>query len=687
MKKLIDNTFEFTYKFVLIFSIICFSIALIGATFFCVNRSYNYLNPIVLIVGTIIFLFLVNKLYKTINKLNEKQIKIICCILLVLQFIFLFISTRLIRSIPQVDLIHILTGINSLNDIDSLSNIEYFSVYPNNRFLLMLIYWISKIPLNGGNVITYLFSSACVTTMSLFVYKTVKQLTDSKKALMSLILCVFSPIFYLYVSYYYTDIIMLPFASILTYLLVKNNLKEDNSNNIFINCLIGMIGAIGYKIRAVSIFLLIAYFVYLILKKNFKQLIKNLIPILVSLLLVISVINNIENKFFDKADKNKEFPLTHWIMMGVNLEKNGYYSQDDYDLSFNTADKAERTSLNIKKIGERLKKQGVVGNASLLAQKVVTVWGKGDYSYQKYLGLVDDYSYSYNNLIEDKNVVINYVLQIFNISILILSIISLIILYKKKEISLIAIALFGAALFYVIWEVCPRYGLSFLPWLIILSTQSYDKIGGITEKIVDSKWIKYIIIFVTIILLSFGFYKYVIPNYKETVATKDTSKKIKYISINNQNSIKQSLIVKKDFNRIKLRFDNKNDNLHEYIYILELIDENEIVKYKKEFTINDVKIDKYTVFKLDKNYTKGKYYIKLSTNSPESLDVALSYKEYFDFYPQGKLTINDDLQTGDLMFEVIKREKRSTYNYFEYGILIVLIMYLEFILFVKKEEL
>ena len=47
-----------------------------------------------------------------------------------------------------------------------------------------------------------------------------------------------------------------------------------------------------------------------------------------------------------------------------------------------------------------------------------------------------------------------------------------------------------------------------------------------------------------------------------------------------------------------------------YIYMLELIDSSNEVKYKKEFVVADIKDDKYTVFKLDKNYDSGDYYIK-----------------------------------------------------------------------------
>ena len=62
-------------------------------------------------------------MYKVIIKLDDKKKKIIVGILLGLQFILLLISAFVISSIPQVDLIHILTEINRLNDvIDILNN-------------------------------------------------------------------------------------------------------------------------------------------------------------------------------------------------------------------------------------------------------------------------------------------------------------------------------------------------------------------------------------------------------------------------------------------------------------------------------------------------------------------------------------------------------------------------------------
>ena len=121
MKKIIDKILNISYNFIIIFTITCFSIALIGSIFFYVNRSHNYLNPIILIIGTFIYILLLSKLYKYIK--NKTENKKLITIILIIEFILLFISSNLIISIPKVDLLHILTGINSLNNTSTIINI------------------------------------------------------------------------------------------------------------------------------------------------------------------------------------------------------------------------------------------------------------------------------------------------------------------------------------------------------------------------------------------------------------------------------------------------------------------------------------------------------------------------------------------------------------------------------------
>ena len=684
MKNLVNKMFNFVNKFLLIFTIICFSISLIGAIFFYTNRSYDYLNPLVLIVGSIVYLLLLIKLYKVIIKLDDKKKKIIVGILLGLQFILLLISAFVISSIPQVDLIHILTEINSLNDTGSILNSVYYSVYPNNRFLLIILYGLQKIIPISNQILFSLLSTICISVMSLFTYKTVNKVWDLNKGLLSLFICVLSPIFYLYVSYYYTDVLMLPFASILIYLIVKTKDEKNLKSNVLYGLLIGIIAIIGYKIRAVAIFILVAYFVYLIFTKKILIVLKKFAPIIIGAILTITCIGTIENKFFTNVNVDKEFPMTHWIMMGVNEKSYGYYSEDDYNLSSSASNVSERTDLNIKEIKNRLSDLGPFGTVKLLVVKLVSVWGKGDYSYQKYLELVNDFNPSYSYLLEDKNIVINYLLQFSKIVVMFMAIISLINIYKSGKKSIIAISLFGAVFFYLVWEVCPRYGLSFLPWLILIGTCSYDTLNTNYEKFKFYKYFKCIILVLTLALFAFSFNKYTGISYKENIVAKDSVTNVKYISLNKEAVITQTLDLYDSFNKIRLKF--KVNEIDDATYKLELITKNEVV-YEKDFKKNDLKDKKYTDFYLDKTYEGGSYTVRLSSDSTSDLEVYIAYKEKFDYYPNGILEVNKKEETGDLMFEVVNNEERGIYTYLEYMTIMILTLGMEVIvLFRKKEE-
>lgn len=684
MKNLVNKMFNFINKFLLIFTIICFSVSLIGAIFFYTNRSYDYLNPLVLIVGSIVYLLLLIKLYKVIIKLDDKKKKIIVGILLGLQFILLLISAFVISSIPQVDLIHILTEINSLNDTGSILNSVYYSVYPNNRFLLIILYGLQKIIPISNQILFSLLSTICISVMSLFTYKTVNKVLNLNKGLLSLFICVLSPIFYLYVSYYYTDVLMLPFASILIYLIVKTKDEKNLKSNVLYGLLIGIIAIIGYKIRAVAIFILVAYFVYLIFTKKILIVLKKFAPIIIGAILTITCIDTIENKFFTNVNVDKEFPMTHWIMMGVNEKSYGYYSQDDYNLSSSASNVSERTDLNIKEIKNRLSDLGPFGTVKLLVVKLVSVWGKGDYSYQKYLELVNDFNPSYSYLLEDKNIVINYLLQFSKIVVMFMAIISLINIYKSGKKSIIAISLFGAVFFYLVWEVCPRYGLSFLPWLILIGTCSYDTLNTNYEKFKFYKYFKCIILVLTLALFAFSFNKYTGISYKENIVAKDSVTNVKYISLNKEAVITQTLDLYDSFNKIRLKF--KVNEIDDATYKLELITKNEVV-YEKELKKNDLKDKKYTDFYLDKTYEGGSYTLRLSSDSTSDLEVYIAYKEKFDYYPNGILEVNKKEETGDLMFEVVNNEERGIYTYLEYMTIMILTLGMEVIvLFRKKEE-
>ena len=674
MKKIID----FGYKIILQFMMLIFFLSLFASIFLVINRDFNYLNPVIIIIGSILYLLFLSKIYKYLINLDLNNKKKIIYIMLFIQLILLIISVSLIKSVPKVDLIHIITELNSLDKNGYILNKEYFEVYPNNRFLLMFLYFISKVIPISKNILFYIVSIISVLITTLFTYKSVNKMFDINKGVLSLIIMVLSPIFYLYVSYYYTDILMLPFVSVVIYLMLKQKDKIDDKKTIIYGVLIGILSAITYKMRAVGVFVLIAYIIYLVInnKLKIKEKLIKIMPVILSFMIGLFVINIFTNNFYKDKNNKKEFPVYHWIMMGFNSESFGYYTQKDYELSYSKKNIEERKAFNKSEIKKRIDNLGVKGTTKLLLFKIYTIWSKGDYSYQKYISLLKDYNFSYKYLAEDKNLPINYLLQVSKTSVLLLAFLAVIKLMKQKEKSFILIALFGAVIFYLLWEVCPRYGLSFLPWLIILGSYSYDNLNFKYEDKSTFKITRVLLITLTVIIFIIHYNNYTTPVLRENILGKSKSFKRKYVSIENK-KINQSIKVHDDFNEINFKLKFKDDN---GFYNFKLYKDNKLIVNSNNHIVNSG----YATMRFDNMMKKGNYNIELS--SKNKMKAALTYKEMYDYYPEGTLKINGKKHDGDLLFEIKNRSKRPIYGKIEYVLVFLFIILLEYLILYKEKR-
>ena len=684
----LNNVF---YRVILAFTVVCFSVALIGSVFLYFDYSclidghsignIKLYNPIVISLGAVLLIFALFKMLRVISLKSERWIKTAVPILLLVQFCLLYLSTVFIKSVPDVDLVHILNAVNSLNKNGYISNAEYFSVYPFNRFLLMIIYLLSRISVKHCLTVFNVFSCLCICTSSYFTYKTVYKIFGEKKALLSLAVCVFSPIFYLYASYYYTDIVALPFASICFYLIVKAEEYSGTAKRILFGVSIGFFAVTAYLVRSVSVFILIAYFVFYILKNGLKKTILKFLPIVLSFALFFASFSFLQDALLGKRDKSKAFPLTHWVMMGSSAKKLGFYNQADYELTYNSEDKVKD---NITEYKNRVKANGIKGNLMLFAVKSGATFGRGDYAYQKYLTTVEDYNSAYDFVSGNKNIAVNYLLQIFNVSLLLLALFTMIKQFKYKEKCFLAIALFGAVFFYSFWETCPRYGLTFLPWIIIYSNYGLDTFAEKIEQIKLGKWFKISVLLITVTVFAFGTLKYTSPHTKTDIAVSDQSQKLKAVTLKCGDVAEQTVLSSKSFNGIYLKIDG-NEKPESSDFKLEVIGKEKTVF---SMCMNSASFKKggESFINFYKNIPKGRYTVKITSLSEKTVKVMLSFMPEYDFYKNGTLRINGDLSDGDLYFRAVNINRSPIYTYLEYGIIFLAVILLEYlILFTKKQ--
>lgn len=229
--------------------------------------------------------------------------------------------------------------------------------------------------------------------------------------------------------------------------------------------------------------------------------------------------------------------------------------------------------------------------------------------------------------------------------------------------TIIYIGLFGAILFYVIWEAAQRYSLSFLPWMIIPLGLIYAEITTKKKKSKEKSnetilaFLKAIknhkskiakigsisLMLLTFLLLAINFPKYTIEQQTYEDVRILSYRGFSDIEIGN-NFIIQTFQTKASFNQIRIRFNNKNTDISS-LYLFELLDKEGNVLVEEEFDskkIKDGSNHKFNFAKIKPN-KEEEYQIRISKIKGESVLKIGTYNEspYYKSYNNGKVFINE----------------------------------------------
>lgn len=679
------------------------------------------LSVFLVLSGSFIYFLFLSLIYKATNKTNEKRCNIIVLLITFISFIILLLWGINHRILPTYDLTHIIDIVNNLlnSNNHTIGYNEYLSMYPHQIPLVIFVYFVELI----GTIIkitpdTFMIIYNCfmISLTFLFVYKTLCKLFNFKVAFIGFLLMILTPDFYLYASYYYTDILSIPFAVIGFYSIIKADKMETGKLRYVYYILGGVFFAIGTKLRVVTSFLLIAYIIDSVLKKNLKNTIKKLYPSFLSFIALIMCYSFlIEPSFKIKLDSHYTLPPTHWVMMGTNVDNDGSFLKDDV---LNSIDAKDKVGYNLSIIKKRIKKVDL----KFYYNKIRRVWTQGDYGILTHYKMVDNYDAFYNLLYGNGNVLIRYLQQITKVVVYVLFLFSIggqlveeknI---KNSKVSVIIISIFMALLFYLIWEAQVRYSFSFLPWIII-SAASAIYIG---ESLVDIKVlsinrrkynfekvrnITFLCVSIFIILsLLFGFRDYVLTKDKRDIARLVQSVGSPQTSIAIRTSkFKQVFRVNGNFNKISILFDGK-ELKDDVDYFFELYDNEDKLLYKKEFSAKWALSQKYTKFypKVDVDKS-GEYYfiiyskearsdnyLSLWAGTTDSCKDANTVNLGYDINPNGESYYDNEILCYNLRIYVYDQKKTSMVNieiYLLYSVgILLIIVFIFFKLFKIKHN-
>ena len=685
-----------SYKVIIAILIVLFSYITLVSAFYGLDQI---LFPIIVIIGTIITFFLFKFIYKQIQKLSSKKIKIIAIIISILFFIGLLLVGLLLPISSVTDLSHIIEYVNRMFSLDSLTITgSYFSKYTNQVPLLIFAYFFTKIGSIFGctNVVLMgtIFNALFMSIMAFFIYLTGKELKDEKTGLLALIFTVINPIFYLYSSYFYTDTLCMPFAVIGLYLAIKCIKTDSIKKKILFGILSGLIFFIGLKVRIVVVILLIAILALILINKEIKHKLKIYFVLLIGL--VVGLLGfKVAYSFFDiNLNSNEAFPITHWLMMGLNEEHTGGYNGSDHDLTFNEKTYEEKKEANIEEIKTRLKELGPIGLIKLEGAKIARTWSSGNYGvYAKLNNTSDGVGiYEYLGGYGNTNIFLKYSLQILKTYISFMILLGLVTRFRKKSDTyhyedIIYIALFGAILFYILWESAQRYSLSFLPWMIIPLGLIYERINKKEEDLSKKEKYNHImkissiaLMLITTLLLTMNFYKYTLEEKTYEDVRILSYRGFSKIEIG-ENTVSQTFTTDNNFNQISINFENTNKE-EKSTYLFRLYDSKtgEILAQKEfassnvngnyKFKFDDINPTAETTYEIEITKLEGESVLKIGT-----YDEGVYYKSYNN----GSILINDEEMTGSFIFRVDETHQRTYMSILSYSILSFGILAIEYV--------
>lgn len=574
------------------------------------------------------------------------------------------------------------TAIAVLNGADFSSTVsyEYFTIYPHNLPLTGYIAALLKIGyflgLRENHSILFLQLLNCLfIDVSVFgLFWLIRRHSGEKNGCIFFFMCILNPLLYYYPVFFYTQVLCIPFITLLLVLFFK--IISDNSwkQRIIYSVLYGIVLFFGWKIRILSLIAPIACTIFLILKGNLdfvktRQFYGCAAALLLSFLLCTGANHLLLSSYGLQTDSEKAFPIQHWIMMG--LKDDGEYNLDDelYTLDIDT--KEERSAANTKMIKQRLSSLGVSGLLKLWGTKLTNTWSDGYDDYSDNLMLAGHY-HNYNDFLSgDRSELLAGYLHIYNCaSWLLITVCAVLLIFDKRPPYHYAFCLtiLGGMIFHLFWEAGEAYSMPFA--LLITAAASFG--WSVLElSVIDSFLSKKTALLIPLGLMAGNLLlavhlKPVLFEVsfrtKEWAAVQDIAAG-DYLSMSQDDIFTQTFTASRPFNRITLEYKYVSESTDSAKALLQLFDSRGNCVYE-QFLLTETYFNGWTcktpLIEPDGYET---FQIKLSVlEVPEhSSWVFYAYNTgHWDVYQDGTLFVNDiEMKKTDLTFHVYQETYRT----------------------------
>ncbi len=399
------------------------------------------------------------------------------------------------------------------HDLGGLADMsEYFSIYPNNLFLVRIFSFVLKLNnrlgtvISNGTILLGLFQCVLINLTGIVLFDVCKKMYSEIHAWFAFFLYTILIGFSSWIVIPYSDSTGIIFV-ILTYAFyyyLRNTSQEHLVKKIFFSIAMGCTSIIGFYIKpTVAIVIIAVIVVHIFDNKSLKNAdikrgIVQFVSFILAAVITYSVVNYSNNQLGFSIDDSRQLGLTHHLMIGANVDSRGGYSDADLEFSSRKMDREVRQKEEIEVTIQRYKEMGISGYSELFALKAsknfldgTWGWGGGTSFYgEKYpsRGRIADLLRSwYYDDDEGRYYFINAVSRQI-IWLVMICLFPFAVVSKKKlthEEEVLITSILGLMLYLQIFEAHPRYVFVYVPLLCIVAVKGFTNLFELANSLID----------------------------------------------------------------------------------------------------------------------------------------------------------------------------------------------------------
>lgn len=360
----------------------------------------------------------------------------------------------------------------------------YLSRYPNNIAITLLLSGVYRIAyLIFGYVPMFVpvaLNAFAINISMLITVFTAKLIYGKRKSVVVLIISLLFAPYYIYIPYYYTDSLSMPFCIGAIYLFILALQSENRKKKYAFAVFSALSVLVGFKIKGSVVILAAVFVVYAFLKLKFKKAVCICLAFVISFGCAYLAYNSFEKSTGIVTQEQREknsYPLTHWVMMG--LKGHGHYNYPDSRYTSRFPDLASKQEATVNEIKCRIDEMGALGLIKHLIHKSTWTWGDGTYYISHHIQKPARENILHSFVLKDgKHYSIFFAyscgFQLFLILMICLSALKGIKRINIDSLTILKGVVFVVFIFFLIWETRSRYLFNFTPVFILLAVDGLD---------------------------------------------------------------------------------------------------------------------------------------------------------------------------------------------------------------------